>query len=93
MARRAITKNPVDRVDAARANWNELFPDIDTYHLAIFSRMRLIVQGLELSMNDVLARFGMTRADFNIISQLVRNRRPMTPSEFLQGSPEHLNSW
>lgn len=86
MARRVSRKLPLDRVDSARANWKEIYPEIDTYHLAIFSRMRLIVHGLELSMDEVLDSYGMTRADFDIVSQLVRNRRPMTPSELVKGS-------
>ena len=86
VARQPKSRQPRDRVDVARANWMELYPDIDTSHLEIFSRMRLIVHGLELSMDEVLARYSLTRADFNIISQLVRNRRAMTPSEFAQGA-------
>lgn len=81
-----IVTEPEDRIDAARKNWSEIYPEIDTSHLAIFSRMRLIVDGLSLSMSAVLSQFDMTRADFDIISQLIRNRRPMTPSELAEGS-------
>lgn len=76
----------MDRVDAARQNWKEIYPEVDTSNLAIFSRMRLIVHGLSLGMNEVLSQFDMTRADFDIISQLIRNRRPMSPSELAEGS-------
>ena len=61
-------------------------PQIDTSPLGIIGRVRVLAQRIQLASDEVLAEHGITRAEFDILSVLVRTARPMSPTEIASTS-------
>nr|AIU93939.1 hypothetical protein LRS1606.505 [Rhodococcus sp. NS1] len=71
----------MDAIDQARRQWGQRFPRLDTTPLDVFGRVRRISAVLQALSDNVLASYGITRADFDILSVLGRFGRAMTPTE------------
>lgn len=54
--------------------------------MAITGRIRVLAHAIQTRSNHVLEQHGITRADFDILSALVRSGRPLTPSEITSQS-------
>lgn len=70
-----------DSIDVIREQWHAILPDINTEPLAIVGRIRLLAHMIQARSDSVLAKHGITRAEFDILSLLVRTAKPMSPSE------------
>jgi DNA-binding MarR family transcriptional regulator len=70
-----------DYIDAVRAKWQQIFPDMDTEPTSIIGRINRIALIIQLRSDAVLAANGITRAEFDMLSLLARTGRPMTPTE------------
>lgn len=76
----------IDAIDRIRAQWAAILPDIDTSPLSVVGRIRILAQLIQLASDEVLAEHGITRAEFDILSAVVRNGRPMSPTEIASAS-------
>jgi DNA-binding MarR family transcriptional regulator len=54
--------------------------------MSITGRIRVLSKAIQVGSDEVLARHGLTRADFDILSVLVRSGRPLTPTEITSQS-------
>lgn len=54
--------------------------------MSITGRIRVLSHAIQAGSDEVLARHGLTRADFDILSVLVRSGRPLTPTEITSQS-------
>jgi DNA-binding MarR family transcriptional regulator len=54
--------------------------------MSITGRIRVLAHAIQSGSDEVLARHGLTRADFDILSVLVRSGRPLTPTEITSQS-------
>ena len=70
-----------DKVAHAVRNWGEIYPGLTTDHLYVFSRMRLVVEGLRIGQAAILKKHGLSRGEFDVLVLLIRNRRAMSPTE------------
>ncbi|MGI5219125.1 MarR family winged helix-turn-helix transcriptional regulator [Nocardia carnea] len=71
----------MDTIEQARRQWALRFPELDVRPLDIFGRVRRIGSVLQSLSDEVLESYGITRADFDILSVLGRFGRAMTPTE------------
>nr|WP_271213096.1 MarR family transcriptional regulator [Rhodococcus wratislaviensis]GLK40033.1 hypothetical protein GCM10017611_69050 [Rhodococcus wratislaviensis] len=71
----------MDAIEQARQQWALRFPQLDVGPLDIFGRVRRIGLVLQSLSDEVLESYGITRADFDILSVLGRFGRAMTPTE------------
>lgn len=71
----------MDAIDQARRQWAARFPQLDVSPLDIFGRVRRIESVLRARSDDVLETYGISRADFDLLSVLGRFGRAMTPTE------------
>ncbi|MEZ0491370.1 MarR family winged helix-turn-helix transcriptional regulator [Kineococcus sp. TBRC 1896] len=70
-----------DPVDAARAGWAALRPDLDTSPMALTGRLRLVAAALTRVTDPVVRAEGLTRPEFDVLSALRRaGRTPLTPT-------------
>lgn len=70
-----------DRVDRSVGNWAKILPGLPLDNLLVFSRMRLIIDGITLGRNAILKNHDLTEGEFELIAILMRNNRPMSPTE------------
>ncbi|MFC1443106.1 MarR family transcriptional regulator [Streptacidiphilus sp. N1-10] len=70
-----------DAIDIIRAQWAAAEPDVDTSPAEVVVRVLRIARILQKRSDDVLERLGMTRAEFDILSLLIRAGRPVSPTE------------
>jgi len=70
-----------DAIDIMRAQWAEAEPDVDTSPAEIVVRVLRIARILQKRSDEVLEQLGMTRAEFDILSLLIRAGRPLSPTE------------
>jgi DNA-binding MarR family transcriptional regulator len=54
--------------------------------MSITGRIRVLSNAIQAGSDQVLALHGLTRADFDILSVLVRSGRPLTPTEITSQS-------
>lgn len=54
--------------------------------MSITGRIRVLAHAIQAGSDEVLARHGLTRADFDILSVLVRSGKPLTPTEITSQS-------
>ncbi|MDQ1576875.1 MAG: hypothetical protein QOH55_2025 [Microbacteriaceae bacterium] len=75
-----------DLIDTSIEQWGHILPQVDTSPLAVVGRIRILAQLIQLASDDVLGKHGITRAEFDILSVLVRTARPMSPTEIASTS-------
>lgn len=73
--------NKKDPIDTVREQWTSILPELDTSPMAITGRIRVLANAIQAGSDEVLARHGLTRADFDILSALVREGRSLSPTE------------
>ena len=75
-----VQEAPRDYIDAIQEQWGRMLPQIDIGAAGIIGRIRRLGQIIQLRSDAVLARHGVTRSEFDILSALARSGRPMAPS-------------
>src|SRR5690348_5407583 len=65
-----------DHVDAVRAQWTRVRPDLDTEPLAVVGRLGRAVGHLDRHLADFFARYGLTRAHWDVLAALRRSGPP-----------------
>ncbi|MFL4477617.1 MarR family winged helix-turn-helix transcriptional regulator [Paeniglutamicibacter sp. ORCA_105] len=75
-----------DSIDSVRDQWRSIVPELDTSPMSITGRIRVLSHAIQAGSDEVLARHGLTRADFDILSVLVRSGRPLSPTEITSQS-------
>lgn len=70
-----------DPVDAARAEWATVHPDLDTTPMDVTGRLRLVAAALARATDPVTRAEGLTRPEFDVLSAVRRSgSRPLTPT-------------
>lgn len=70
---------PPDDVDAIRAGWRRLAPQLDTEVIDTVGRILRAAALLTRRGDEFLAGFGLTRGEFDILSALRRADAPQSP--------------
>ncbi len=70
-----------DYIDDVQEQWERMLPGIGTEPAAVVGRVRRLAQIIAMRSDAVLGAHGITRSEFDILSALARNGRPMTPTE------------
>jgi DNA-binding MarR family transcriptional regulator len=75
----------MDLIDRMNEQWRAARPDLDPSPLEVVGRVIVLAQYLERSVNEALARHGLTLGQFDILATL--RRRPddrLTPTQLMQ---------
>lgn len=70
-----------DSIDEVQRQWTRILPALDTSPMVITGRIRYLAEAIQAGSDEVLAQQGLTRADFDILSVLVRSGRALSPTE------------
>jgi DNA-binding MarR family transcriptional regulator len=72
-----------DGVDRILEQWAEERPDLDTEAMGIFGRIYRIAEIAGAAQAATYSRFGLTRADFDVLATLRRSGKPfaLSPTE------------
>jgi DNA-binding MarR family transcriptional regulator len=76
-----IQSGHADAVDQIQAEWKRLRPDEDLDVIAIIGRVLRASALIVRRSDDILARHGLTRGEFDILSALRRGERPQSPGD------------
>lgn len=79
-----------DRIDVIRAAWAERRPDIDTAPIGVVGRILLAARLLQDAAEPLMTQAQLTRAEFDLLTQLRRSDRALRPGDLtagLVGSP------
>src|SRR6476646_4811548 len=77
--------NDMDLIDRMNEQWRAARPDLDPGPLEVVGRVIVLAQALERSVNEALAKHGITLGQFDILATL--RRQPdgrLTPTQLLQ---------
>jgi len=74
-----------DAVDEIRAVWAGRRPELDTEPIAVVGRILRAARFLQQAADDRLSDAGVTRAEFDVLSQLRRNDAPLRPGDLTAG--------
>ncbi|MCE3550351.1 MarR family transcriptional regulator [Pseudonocardia sp. RS11V-5] len=74
-----------DAIDEIQAVWSARRPDLDTAPIAVAGRILRAARFLQQAADDWLADAGVTRAEFDVLSQLRRNDAPLRPGDLTAG--------
>ncbi|MCZ2404768.1 MarR family transcriptional regulator [Paenarthrobacter sp. Z7-10] len=74
-------ETPRDYIDGIQEQWGAMLPQVTIEAAGVVGRIRRLAQIIQLRGDAVLARHGISRSEFDILSALARNDRPMTPTE------------
>lgn len=74
-----------DSIDRIQARWHALRPDLDTSAIGTIGRVIRVARHVTLLSDHVLAEFGITRGEFDVLSAVRRAATPLTPSELARG--------
>jgi len=74
-----------DAVDRIRAEWAEMRPELDTAPVAVIGRILLAAKTLQERADRNLADAGVSRAEFDLLSQLRRSPEPLRPGDLTRG--------
>jgi DNA-binding MarR family transcriptional regulator len=69
-----------DSIDAIRASWRALLPDLDTSAADTIGRVLRIARHITILSDRLLAEFGITRGEFDVLSAVRRSPDALTPS-------------
>ncbi len=72
---------PLDYIDGIQEQWACMLPQVDIESAGVIGRIRRLAQVMQLRSDSVLGMHGITRSEFDILSALARNGRPMAPTE------------
>ena len=74
-----------DAVDEIRTIWAARRPDLDTEPIAVVGRILRAARFLQQAADDWLADARVTRAEFDVLSQLRRTDTPLRPGDLTAG--------
>ena len=72
---------PSDFVDKARANWQQLRPDLEVSSIEVMGRIGRISALASVRVERQLASAELSRAEFDVLCTLARSERPLRASE------------
>ncbi|MCU1359069.1 MAG: sle [Ilumatobacteraceae bacterium] len=75
-----------DAVDAIKAQWAQVRPDLDTVPMGVLGRVFRISDAVGLQIERAYAAFGISRGEFDVLATLRRSGVPYTLS------PKQLSS-
>ncbi|AKS34238.1 MarR family winged helix-turn-helix transcriptional regulator [Mycolicibacterium goodii] len=70
-----------DTVDRVRDEWARTYPDLDTSPIEVLGRVQRIASICNHRLDLDLARHGVNRSEFSVLSALARAGRPLRVSE------------
>ena len=70
-----------DTVDRVRREWAQARPELDTTPIDVLGRVQRIASVCNHRLDLDLARHGITRSEFSVLSALARADRPLRASE------------
>lgn len=68
-----------DAVDEIRDRWAQLRPELDVEHIPLIGRVLRAAALIVRTSDELLARHGLTRGEFDILSALRRAEAPQSP--------------
>jgi DNA-binding MarR family transcriptional regulator len=74
-----MVTNP-DAVDRIAAQWNRERPDLETEPMAVFGRIHRLSRAMGDRVEQVYARFGIGRGEFDVLAALRRSGEPFSLS-------------
>ena len=74
-----------DVVDGIRDAWAQRRPELDTAPIAVVGRILRAARFLQEAADDRLAGAGLTRAEFDVLSQLRRHGGPLRAGDLTAG--------
>jgi DNA-binding MarR family transcriptional regulator len=69
-----------DAVDQITAQWHQERPDLDTEAMAVFGRIYRLSRAMGDRVEQVYARFGIGRGEFDVLATLRRSGEPFSLS-------------
>lgn len=72
-------KRTPDLIDAARSQWGEVHPDIDTTSIDVIGRVLRSAAVLRRRLDTTIAEGGLNRAEFDLLCALRRGGAAVTP--------------
>ncbi|ASU77257.1 MarR family transcriptional regulator [Actinopolyspora erythraea] len=72
-------KRPPDIISAARGQWKEIHPELDTSSMEVVGRVLRAAAVLRQRLDTTLSDEGLNRAEFDLLSALRRSGEPVTP--------------
>jgi DNA-binding MarR family transcriptional regulator len=69
-----------DAVDRITAQWHQQRPDLDTEPMAVFGRIYRLARAMGDRVEQVYARFGIGRGEFDVLAALRRSGEPYSLS-------------
>jgi DNA-binding MarR family transcriptional regulator len=70
----------VDAVDQITAQWHRERPELDTEPMAVFGRIYRLARAMGDRVEQVYARFGIGRGEFDVLAALRRSGEPFSLS-------------
>ncbi|MCO6005205.1 MarR family transcriptional regulator [Actinoallomurus purpureus] len=76
-------REPRDAIDAILDQWRRERPDLDLSAMGVLGRLAMLTRAVETQVDEVLARHGLGRGEFDVLAALRRSGPPYTliPSE------------
>ncbi|QAY61560.1 MarR family transcriptional regulator [Microbacterium protaetiae] len=74
-----------DMVDRIRADWAQMRPELDTAPIAVMGRILLAARLAQERSDAAMTAAGLTRAEFDLLSQLRRSLLPLRPGDLTRG--------
>lgn len=65
-----------DHVDAVREQWAREYPGLDTSAIAVVARIGRAAHFLDIGLEEVFGRYGLTREGFDVLAALRRSGSP-----------------
>lgn len=77
----------LDHVDRVRAQWRRERPDLDTRPVAVIARLGRAARYVDQSFAEFFARYGLSRADWDVLASLRRSGPPysLSPTALYRG--------
>ncbi|SDQ95098.1 MarR family winged helix-turn-helix transcriptional regulator [Actinopolyspora saharensis] len=72
-------KRPPDLIETARAQWQEVHPELDTSSIDVIGRVLRAAAVLRQRLDMILLDEGLNRSEFDLLSALRRSAEPVTP--------------
>jgi DNA-binding MarR family transcriptional regulator len=79
------TNHERDSIDLIRERWQALRPEMDTSVIGTIGRVIRVARHVTLLSDHVLAEYGISRGEFDVLSAVRRAASPLTPSELARG--------
>jgi DNA-binding MarR family transcriptional regulator len=83
----SLSPEPRDHVDAVRAAWAQVWPDLDTEPVAVVARVGRLAAFFDQGIDRAMAAHGLSRSSWDILATLRRSGPPFEagPTEMYRG--------